>query len=328
MAPELSSSSTLVLPRTPAATVSDVTPAPTGGPPAHPSRISLFITVLIVGVPFAAVAGVATRWWGTSVSTLDIVLAAVLYVLTAHGLTIGFHRLLTHKSFRARRPLRLALVALGSMAFEGGPISWVATHRRHHIFADEALDPHSPQGAGGGVLGTMRGLWHAHVGWLFSYGGTDTRRHAPDLLADPDIVMMNALFPVWCLVSLAIPFGLGWAIGGTLSAALGALLWAGVIRIFLLHHITWGVNSLCHMFGSRPFDTKDASHNIAALSVLGMGDSWHNNHHAQPRLANHGLGHQLDSSALLISAFERLGWADDVRWSAAAPVRADIVEVG
>ncbi len=320
MAPEQSSTSTLERPRPVAAEL-------TGEPPPHPGRLSLFITLLIVGIPFLAVAGVAVRWWGTSVSSLDIVLAAALYLLTGHGLTIGFHRLLTHKAFHARRPLRLLLVALGSMAYEGGPISWVATHRRHHIFADGVDDPHSPQGAGAGLAGQVRGLWHAHVGWLFGYGGTDTRRHAADLVADPDIVVMNALFPAWCVASLAIPFGLGWLIGGTLSAALSALLWAGVIRIFLLHHVTWGVNSLCHMFGTRPFDTKDASHNIAVLSLVGLGDSWHNNHHAQPRLANHGIGRQLDSSALLIRTFERWGWAHDVRWSATLPVRGDAADV-
>jgi stearoyl-CoA desaturase (Delta-9 desaturase) len=280
-----------------------------------PSGWAKLVTIAIVGLPFLAVVGVAARRWGTSIGVLDIVLATVLFLLTGHGLTIGFHRMLTHKSFRANRTLRMTLVALGSMAFEGGPISWVATHRRHHIFADGPEDPHSPFAASGGLKAQVAGLWHAHIGWLFTYRGTDVRRHASDLLADRDVVVMNALFPVWCAVSLALPFGLGWFIGGTLSAAVSALLWAGLVRIFLLHHVTWGVNSLCHVFGTRPFATSDASHNIALLSVIGMGDSWHNNHHAQPRCANHGRGRQWDSSARLIRAFERVGWVDNVFWS-------------
>ncbi|MCU1504676.1 MAG: acyl-CoA desaturase, partial [Ilumatobacteraceae bacterium] len=180
-------------------------------------------------------------------------------------------------------------------------------------------DPHSPRAVGSGFGAHVRGLWHAHIGWLFSYPGTNVRRHAADLVDDRDIVVMDSLFPMWCVVSLAIPFGLGWALGGTLSSALSALLWAGLVRIFLLQHATFGVNSLSHMFGSRPFPTNDASHNIAVLSVLCMGDSWHNNHHAHPRLASHGIRPwQIDSSARLIKVFERVGWADEVRWPSAA----------
>ena len=204
-------------------------------------------------------------------------------------MTIGFHRLLAHKSFTARRPLKLVLVAFGSMAYEGGPIGWVANHRRHHVFADTAADPHSPQHHGGGVQGQLKGLWHAHVGWLFTARHTSRHATPPTCSADRDIVVMDAPLPVWCVVSLALPFGLGWLLGGTLGAAFSALFWAGLVRVCVLHHATWSVNSLCHMFGRRPFATKDRSSNVAALAIISMGESWHNGHHAFPRSARHGL---------------------------------------
>jgi stearoyl-CoA desaturase (delta-9 desaturase) len=273
------------------------------------------ITALIVGVPFLALAVGVVSLWGRGVGMRDVLLAVSLYFLTGHGMTIGFHRLLAHKSFVARRSLKLTLIALGSMSFEGGPISWVANHRRHHVFSDTADDPHSPQHRGGGSGGLLKGLWHAHVGWLFTARSTSRQRHASDLLADRDIVVMDALFPIWCVVSLALPFGLGWLLGGTLAAALSALLWAGLVRICVLHHATWSVNSVCHTFGRRPFATKDRSSNVAMLAVISMGESWHNSHHAFPRSVRHGLLRgQWDSSARLIRAFERLALADELHW--------------
>ena len=278
-----------------------------------PDVTGRLITALIVGVPFLALAVGVLRLWGRGIGLRDVLLATLFFYLTGHGMSIGFHRLLAHKSFSARRPLKLVLVALGSMSFEGGPIGWVANHRRHHVFSDTADDPHSPQRHGSGIGGQMKGLWHAHVGWLFTARGTSWRRHASDLLADRDIVVMNALFPLWCVVSLALPFGLGWLLGGTFGAALSALLWAGLVRVCVLHHVTWSINSLCHMFGRRPFATKDRSRNIAALAVFSMGESWHNGHHAFPRSVRHGLlRRQWDSSALLIRAFERMAWAHDL----------------
>ena len=208
------------------------------------------------------------------------------------------------------------------MAFEGGPISWVANHRRHHVFADTVDDPHSPQHHGAGSAGQLKGLWHAHVGWLFTARSTSRQRHAADLMADRDIVVIDALFPLWCVVSLALPFGLGWLLGGTLAAAMSALLWAGLVRVCVLHHATWSVNSVCHMFGRRPFATKDRSSNVALLAVLSMGESWHNGHHAFPRSVRHGLlRRQWDSSALLIRAFERIGLAHDLHLPSPEAVR-------
>jgi stearoyl-CoA desaturase (Delta-9 desaturase) len=279
-------------------------------PPDNTGRV---ITALIIGIPFLALAVGVVVLWGRGLGLRDVLLAVVLYFLTGHGMSIGFHRLLAHKSFTASRPLKLVMVALGSMTYEGGPIGWVAHHRRHHVFSDTADDPHSPQHHGGGLGGQLKGLGHAHVGWLFTARSTSARRHAADLLADRDIVVMNALFPLWCVVSLALPFGLGWLLGGTFGAALSALLWAGLVRVCVLHHVTWSINSWCHMFGRRPFATKDRSSNVAALAVLSMGESWHNGHHAFPRSVRHGLlRRQWDSSALLIRGFERMSWAHDL----------------
>ena len=280
-------------------------------------RIGRWITVLIVAAPFGALLFALLALWGRGVHVRDVVLATVLFFLVAHGITIGFHRLLAHKSFVASPPLKLALIGAGSMAFEGGPIGWVADHRRHHVFSDQEGDPHSPHGK----RSPLHGLWHAHIGWLFNHEPTSWPRHAADLLADRTMVVMNALFPLWCVVSLAIPFGLGWILGGNMGAALSALLWAGGVRIFFVHHVTWSINSLCHVYGRRPFVTTDRSANVGALALFTMGESWHNGHHTFPRSARHGLlPHQWDTSARAIRCFEQLGWASDVHWATPAAI--------
>ena len=246
---------------------------------------------------------------------LAVILAVALYAISGHGVTIGFHRLFAHRSFKARRPLKIALAVAGSMAFEGAVIGWVANHRLHHTFADRPGDPHSPALHGSGVIARLRGLGHAHMGWFFGPPAMAESRYAPDLLADRDLRIISRLFPLWCVVSLALPFGLGWAWGGGLASAGTALLWAGGVRICVLHHVTWSINSVCHAFGRRPFATRDQSTNVAALAVVSMGESWHNAHHAFPALARHGVDRgQHDSSAALIRLFERVGWAQDARW--------------
>ena len=286
-------------------------PEPPPGAPAPVGALERWVTALIVAAPFGALLYAVVALWGRGIHTRDVVLAVALFFLVGHGITIGFHRLLAHRAFVAIRPLKLALIGAGSMAFEGGPIGWVADHRRHHVFSDADGDPHSPHGA----RPPLRGLWHAHVGWLFHHEPTSWPRHASDLMADRDLVVMNALFPVWCVASLAIPFGLGWILGGDVGAALSALLWAGGVRIFLVHHVTWSINSLCHVYGRRPFVTTDRSTNVRALAVFTMGESWHNGHHAFPRSARHGLQpHEWDTSARAIRCFEQLGWARDVHW--------------
>jgi stearoyl-CoA desaturase (delta-9 desaturase) len=231
------------------------------------------------------------------------------------GVTVGYHRLLTHRSLRTHRLVRGALAVLGSMAVEGSAIAWVANHRKHHAFADREGDPHSPHvGHGEGLRGAAKGLVHAHFGWLLAHGQRAApRRFARDLLADPLLRAIDRTFAVWVALGLAAPFAFGWLVGGTIDAALSALLWGGAVRIFFLHHLTYSINSLCHFFGRRPFATSDDSRNLAWLAIPTFGESWHNNHHAFPRSASHGLrGWQFDPGAIVIRVLERVGLAWDV----------------
>lgn len=262
---------------------------------------------------------------GSLIHPADILLALVLYTVTGLGVTVGFHRGLTHGSYRAVRPVRIALAVAGSMSFQGDVIGWVATHRRHHAFTDRPGDPHSPYRYGTHLRGQLRGLLHAHVGWLFRNDGTPADRYAPDLVADRDISAVSRAFPALCVLTLALPFAAGWAIGGTWVHALTALLWAGLVRIALLQHVTWSVNSLCHMIGERPFRTRrhDRATNLWPLALLSFGESWHNLHHADPTCARHGVDRgQVDPSAAVIRLLERLGWVSEVRWPAPDRVAA------
>ena len=294
------------------------------GPPGSPSAeaepgghppLQVLLTLLLAFGPLVALGWAAYRFWGSGISWLDVILGVVLYFVVGFGVTTGFHRLLSHRSYDAKRPLRIALTIAGSCAFQGGVIGWVANHRRHHSFTERPGDPHSPLEYGRGFAAQLRGLWHAHMGWFFEHTPNSEARFASDLLAERDLVIVNRLFPLWCALSLAVPFGLGWLIGGNLTAALTALLWAGAVRICLLQHVTWSINSICHTFGSRPFHTRDRSTNFAPLAVISMGEAWHNNHHAFPTLARHGVDRgQLDPAAALIKLFEHVGWAQEVRW--------------
>jgi stearoyl-CoA desaturase (delta-9 desaturase) len=239
----------------------------------------------------------------------------LLYVLTGLGVTVGFHRLLTHRAFKTTRPIRATLAILGSAAIEGPVISWVADHRKHHAFADREGDPHSPHvGHGHGWRGALRGLLYAHVGWLFIHTHRGRRtRYAPDLLGDPVVSWVDRTFVVWALGGLVTAFGLGWLFGGTLRDGLTGVLWGGAVRMLMVHHVTYSINSLCHFFGRQRFDTGDQSRNLAWLAPLSLGEAWHNNHHAFPTSAQHGLRRwELDPSALLIRALERVGLAWDV----------------
>ncbi|WP_330305956.1 MULTISPECIES: acyl-CoA desaturase [unclassified Streptomyces] len=280
-------------------------------------RLYVTVTAVIVVAPFLALGLAGWLLWGSLIHPADILLALVLYTVTGLGVTVGFHRGLTHGGYRAIRPVRVALAVAGSMSFQGDVIGWVATHRRHHAFTDRPGDPHSPYRYGTHLRGQLRGLLHAHVGWLFRNDPTPAQRYAPDLLADRDIRAVSRAFPALCALTLVLPFAAGWAIGGTWQRALTALLWAGVVRIALLHHVTWSVNSLCHMIGERPFHTRryDRATNLWPLALLSFGESWHNLHHADPTSARHGVDRgQLDPSAAVIRLLERLGWVSDVRW--------------
>lgn len=287
--------------------------------------VQLIVTILVVGLPVAGLVVVCTALVGSGVTAVNLSLLAVFYLITAMGLTAGFHRLHTHRSFTASPVLRAGLAIAGSMAFEGGVISWIATHRRHHAFSDAPGDPHSPYEYGGGVIGRVRGVVHAHMGWLFRADSTSVEQYAPDLKAEPMMAAIDRAFPLLCLLSLGLPTLAGYLLTGTARGALTALLWGGLVRVFLLHHVTWSVNSLCHLYGSRPFKLRraDRATNLWPLAVLSMGDSWHNLHHAEPTCARHGVDpHQVDIAAGFIRLCEKLGWATDVRWPAEARIAA------
>jgi stearoyl-CoA desaturase (delta-9 desaturase) len=280
------------------------------------SRLERNVNIAAVLIPFLGVIVAGVLLWDSFLGWRDVAVFAVMYVLTAVGVTVGFHRLLTHRAFQTRPWLRYALAVLGSMSLQGPVIDWVADHRKHHTFTDEDGDPHSPHvGQGAGLTGMVHGLWHAHVGWLFqTHGQASSKRFAGDLVEDPTMRRINRSFPLIALASLALPFLLGLTLsGGVLVAGLSALLWAGLVRIFLVHHITWSINSICHFFGSRRFDTDDESTNVFWLALPSLGEAWHHNHHAFPQSAFHGLRwYELDPSGWLILGLERVGLAWDV----------------
>ena len=265
-------------------------------------------------VPCALLGFAAWRAWGGALRWSDLVVLAIVYALTGLGVTVGFHRLFTHRSFKTGRTLRFLLAALGSAAIEGPLIEWVSNHRKHHHFSDEAGDPHSPHHHGSGLRGALRGLLHAHLGWILKGDAAATpERYAKDLLADPVAPFVDRTFAIWVLAGLALPFALGASLTGSLAGGLTGLLWGGAVRIFLLHHATFSINSLCHFFGRRPFDTGDESRNLAWLALPTFGEAWHNNHHAFPTSARHGQPRwQLDPSWWVIAALARRGLIWDV----------------
>jgi len=284
-------------------------------PVLHETRDRI-ITGTVTVVPFLCLFVVAWQAWSSLLHWQDLLIFAIFYVATGLGVTVGFHRMLTHRSFATTGPVRAIFTALGSMAIEGPVISWVADHRKHHAFADQPGDPHSPHvDHGVGWRGALRGLFHAHVGWLFIHTQRGARqRYAPDLLADPIVSRIDRTFIYWAVGGLLAPFALGLALsGGSLSAGLTGLLWGGAVRILVLHHVTYSINSLCHFFGRRRFDTPDHSRNLLWLAPLTFGEAWHNNHHAFPTSAQHGMRRwEVDPSAAVIWGLERVGLAWDV----------------
>jgi len=281
------------------------------------TRLERNVNIAAVVIPFLGVIVAGVLLWDSFLGWRDVAVFAVMYALTAVGVTVGFHRLLTHRAFQTRRWLRYTLAVLGSMSLQGPVIDWVADHRKHHTFTDEEGDPHSPHAEhGAGLRGMVTGLWHAHVGWLFqTHGQASSKRFAGDLVEDPIMRRINKSFPLLALLSLALPFLLGLALSGgsLIDGGLSALLWAGLVRIFLVHHITWSINSICHFFGSRRFDTDDESTNVFWLALPSLGESWHHNHHAFPQSAFHGLRwYELDPSGWLILGLAKVGLAWDV----------------
>ena len=262
------------------------------------------ITLLFTVVPPLGVVAAIVALWGRAISATDLGIFLGFYAFTGLGITVGYHRLFTHRSFVARKPVRIALAVAGSMAVEGSVISWTATHRRHHAYADDFGDPHSPHLAlAPGAKGVLLGLWHAHMGWLFSPSRSDPEEWAPDLVAEPAMAKIDRMFPRLTLATFVLPAVLGLAITGSWMGMLTAYLWGTLVRIFLLHHVTWSINSICHFYGKEAYRAHDESKNVWPMSVISFGESWHNNHHAFPWSARLGLrAWQIDPGWYLIRA--------------------------
>ncbi len=301
--------------QTPRGANDDVRPDPGEVQPVQHETIDRIATGTITALPFIALGIVCWQVWSDLLHWSDIAVFLIMYVVTGLGVTVGFHRHLTHRSFKTHRWLRGLLAIFGSVAIEGPVISWVADHRKHHTYSDQEGDPHSPHvGHGGGFGGALKGLAHAHVGWLFIHTHRGARnRYARDLIDDPVISFVDRTFLYWALGGFVAAFGLGYAIGGTLDAALTGLLWGAGVRMLVVHHVTYSINSLCHFFGRQRFPTEDESRNLFWLALPTFGESWHNNHHAFPTSAFHGMRRwEIDPSAIVIRTLEKLGLVWDV----------------
>ena len=296
-------------------------PAPTTGPKpltdgAQPKSLLVALYAFVI-IPFLGLFAMIPLAWGGWLSVTDVVISTVFYLVSGLGVTVGYHRYFTHGSFKAKRWLRVTLAVAGSLAVEGNVIQWVADHRRHHAFSDLEGDPHSPWRFGSGFWPLTKGLFHAHLGWMFSRELSNRARFAPDLEADKDIARIDKLFGALVLFSLFGPAVIGGLVTWSWQGALTAFFWAGVMRIALLHHVTWSINSVCHVYGERPFVSRpgDRASNFWPLAIISFGESWHNLHHADPTSARHGvLRGQIDISARVIWLFEKAGAAWDVRW--------------
>jgi stearoyl-CoA desaturase (Delta-9 desaturase) len=279
------------------------------------SPLQRFLVGLFVIIPMLALAAAIPLLWGWGLGWHDVLIALVFYWGSGLGVTVGFHRYFTHGSFKAKPGLRVALAVAGSLAIEGPVLNWVADHRRHHKYSDREGDPHSPWRYGDDWKALSKGLLYAHIGWMFDPNKTSKEKFVPDLLADRRIKTVHKLFPVLVAVTLLLPALIGGLWGMSWQGALTAFFWASLVRVALLHHVTWAINSICHTFGTTEFEARDRSRNVSWMAIASFGESWHNLHHADPTCARHGaLKGQLDPSARVIWAFEKLGWAYDVRW--------------
>jgi stearoyl-CoA desaturase (Delta-9 desaturase) len=294
-----------------------ITAGASGGLPQAPARVStgvLITNITGVTLPFLGLVAVCITLWGWGFSWVDFGLLLGMYFLSAVGITVGFHRLFTHRAFETNRAVQFILAVLGSMAVQGPLLSWVAQHRRHHQLSDAPGDPHSPHLHGHGLRGFFGGLWHAHMGWFFIADAPELANYIKDLRQSSSLRLASALFPLWVCISLLIPTALGALLTGTWQGALCGLLWGGLARIFLVHHVTWSINSVCHLWGSRPYPTNDCSRNNFLFGIFALGEGWHNNHHAFPTSARHGLRWwQIDVSYWVIRALAHLGLAWQVK---------------
>jgi len=282
---------------------------------AHPSTLRLrLMNLAAVTIPFIGLIAAMVLLWGIAFSWVYLAILAVMYMLTAVGITVGYHRLFTHRSFSAPKPVAAILAALGSMAVEGPVLQWVAVHRRHHQHSDHDEDPHSPHAHGSDLKGILRGMWHAHLGWMFRSTPRSPSRYIRDFRDDKLVKRMSALFPVWVLMGLIIPAALGGLFTMSWMGVLLGFIWGGLVRVFLVHHVTWSINSVCHIWGTRPFRSHDESRNNPIFGVLALGEGWHNNHHAFPTSARHGLRWwQIDISYMIIRGMALVGLAKDIR---------------
>ncbi|CAN5319255.1 acyl-CoA desaturase [soil metagenome] len=286
-------------------------------------QLTLYLFVI---VPFLALLASVPVAWGWGLGWVDIALFFFFYTLTGHGITVGYHRYFTHGSFRAATPVRVGLAIAGSMAIQGPVLQWVADHRRHHAFSDKQGDPHSPWRFGTSTGALVKGMFYAHLGWLFEHEQTNRGRYAPDLIRDDTLRRTSDLFVLWAGLSVALPAVLGGLLTWSWAGALSGFFWAGLVRVCVLHHVTWSINSICHTIGSRPFAVRDKSANFWPLAILSMGESWHNSHHADPTAARHGvLRGQLDSSARVIWLAEKLGWVTEAKWPSRERIAAKLV---
>jgi stearoyl-CoA desaturase (delta-9 desaturase) len=295
-----------------------VHPLTSGPVPVIAGRRTTFQHVMIyvfVALPMVALVAAVPLAWGWGIGWHDLGLLVAFYVVGVLGITVGFHRHFTHKSFKARPWLRVAMAITGSLAVQGNVLNWVADHRRHHAFSDKEGDPHSPWAFGTSPLAVAKGFLHAHMGWFFEREETNHKRFVPDLLADRAIRGVARTFGLWVAVSLLLPALIGGLVTWSWVGAVTGFFWGGLVRLAISNHVTWSINSICHMIGAQPFRSRDRSRNFWPLAVLSMGESWHNLHHADPTCARHGvLRGQIDISARLIWVFEKFGWAYDVRW--------------
>lgn len=276
------------------------------------ARQLAYVTVCVPAAGFAAALLYSLRYGFT---TADWLTLGVMYLVTALGVEGGMHRFFSHCAFNAGRAVTLAWGVAGSMAAQGPIVFWVATHRMHHAFTDTDRDPHSPRPIGDGRLARLRGLWHGHVGWLFTVRRANWSKHVPDLLANRTVMKINEYYFAWVLLGLALPAALGGLVTMSAGGAVGGLLWGGLARIFLVDQVTWGVNSLGHAIGSRPYKTRDDSRNIALMAPVSIGGSWHNNHHARPSLAtNRHSFWQVDMTGAFIRLLDFLGLITNVRY--------------